>query len=300
MKESARSVKVSVITSLYRCENFLEEYLDCVLKIENLEECEFILVHNDPTEKELEIIEAYKNGPINIVHLGVEREGLYCSWNRAIKIARGKYITVWNVDDIRFTNSISMQARALDENPAAALAYGDIYGSNEYGELGKRLYQFPEWEGNKTEFYRSYLISCFQMWRSSIHSKVGYYDEQFRCVADFDFQIRTALHFPMIKVKEPLGIYLEDQPHKISNNSAQVLENNIVYLRYGVYEKIQLQVLQRSVATYKRDQFLFYGNWSKNYERSPFTIFYHFQGLCISAAKMPVYMLKTYAHKFFQ
>ncbi|MBC7829699.1 MAG: glycosyltransferase [Chitinophagaceae bacterium] len=292
-------VKVSVITSLYKCERFLESFLECVSAMNNLEQCEFILVHNDPSEKELCILEKYKYGAVNLVHIGVDREGLYCSWNRAIKMARGKYLTIWNVDDIRFEDSICQQVKALDENPTAGIAYGDMYGSSVYGQAGEKLYNFPDWFSHKKEFYRSYLMSCFQMWRRSIHESVGYYDEQFRCVADFDFQVRTALHFPLVKVPKPLGIYLEDQPHKISGDSAQVLENNMVYLRYGVFEKIQLPLLRRSLANYKKKEFLFFGQWKKNPERSPFGYSYILKGIFLSLLKAPVYygkmIVKNYA-----
>jgi len=292
-------VTISVITSLYRCEKFLESFLECVLKIGNLEHCEFILVHNDPTFQELDILERYKYGPINFVHIRVEREGLYSSWNRAIKMARGRYLTVWNVDDVRFTDSISMQAKALDENPHAGIAYGDMYGSPVYGHPGEKLYKFPDWANHRKEFFRSYLMSCFQMWRRSIHESVGYYDEQFRCVADFDFQVRTALHFSLVKVSKPLGIYLEDQPHKISSDAAQVLENNMVYLRYGVFEKIQLPLLRKSLLKYKKNEFLFFGEWKTNPEKSPFGYFYILKGVCVSLLKAPVYygkmIVKNYA-----
>lgn len=297
---NVKTVKVSVITSLYRCEKFLSGFLNSVSQINNLDQCEFILIHNDPSEKELNILESYKYGPINIIHIGVDREGLYSSWNRAIKISRGKYLTVWNVDDIRFPDSISLQVNALDEHPNAGIAYGDMYGSDVYGEAGEKLYNFPDWVNNKKEFYRSYLMSCFQMWRRSIHESVGYYDEQFRCVADFDFQVRAALHFPLVKVNKPLGIYLEDQPHKISADSSQVLENNMVYLRYGAFEKIQLPLLRKTLAIYKRKQFLFFGQWIKNPEKRPFGYIYIFKGVFMSLLKAPAYygkmIVKNYAN----
>ncbi|MGO8056459.1 hypothetical protein, partial [Rhizobium leguminosarum] len=77
-----------------------------------------------------------------------------------------------------------------------------------------KLYHHPVWNEQPQEFFQSYVMSCFQMWRKSIHDTVGYYDEQFKCVGDFDFQVRVALRYPFVKVKQPLGIYLEDLPHK--------------------------------------------------------------------------------------
>jgi glycosyltransferase involved in cell wall biosynthesis len=287
------SIKISVVTSLYRCARFLENYLSHVVKIDNLYKCEFILVHNDPLSAELNMIEAYKDKGIEFVHICVPRENLYSSWNRAVKIAKGQYIAIWNVDDIRFPDSLSLQEKALDENNAAVMAYGNMFGSTKYGVYGELLYQYPEWQQSKEEFYRSYLTSCFQMYRKSVHQSLGYYDEQFRSSGDFDFQIRTALHYPMIKVKGVLGVYLEHQSHKLSSNAVQVLENNIIYLRYGVFEKIQFHMLPKSILKYKLRWFMLEGKWVKNKEKTPFDFFYRAKGILIGICRMPVHMART-------
>ena len=293
-----KPIKISVITSLYRSERFLAQYLQHVANINNLAECEFILVHNDPTPEEQAILDRFKNDAIHVVHLTVDRESLYSSWNRGIKAARGEFITIWNVDDVRFPDSLVLQARALEKNPGAAISYGDIYGTNVYEEYGDRLYQFPEWESNPKEFWRSHLVNCFQMWRKTIHASVGYYDEQFRSSGDFDFQIRTAMRFPFTKAEAPLGVYLENQPHKLSSSSVQVLENNIVYLRYGVFEKIQFQLLSRSVSAYNKGEFLYEGQWVKNNEKTPFSFLYRVRGVVIGMLLLPKYLAKMFRDQY--
>ena len=55
----------------------------------------------------------------------VPREGLYKSWNRGIKLAKGEYITIWNVDDIRYPESFKEQAQVMDKNIKTMLVYGD-------------------------------------------------------------------------------------------------------------------------------------------------------------------------------
>jgi len=173
-----------------------------------------------------------------------------------------------------------------------------MYGSVVYGQTSEKLYRFPEWKQNRFEFYRSYLMSCFQMWRKVMHDKVGYYDEQFRCVGDFDFQVRAAMHYSFVKVAAPLGIYLEDQPHKISSNGAQTLENNVVYWRYGVYEKIQFHLLFKSLAAYKKSQFLFGGKWFSNAEKSPFSLGYRIKGMVKGMITSPLHFSKTLIKRY--
>jgi len=287
--------KISVLTSLYNCENFLQGYFDSLVKIEGKERIEVLLLHNAPKEKEIDIINRNLSAFNFIRHIIIpERETLYRTWNRGIQLSEGEYITVWNVDDVRFPNSILRQAEALDKNPEAAIAYGDIWISKQYGVCGTKKTNVPVYNRDThKKFLSGYYISCFQMWRKSIHEIVGYYDEQFKCVADFDFQIRTANRFPLVKVDNPLGIYLEDQPHKLSASGIQEIENTTLYLRYGVYEKVNPFAIGLSRKKYRQDELLFFDKWYSIEKPESFSIFNICAGLGYGVIKYSIRYVKT-------
>jgi len=276
-----KSKRISVLTSLYHSDNFLEDYFHALDKIEDKEQIEVLLLHNAPQEKELAIITEYLPKFNFVRHIIIpERETLYRTWNRGIQLSEGEYITVWNVDDVRFPDSIIQQAEALDSNPEAAIAYGDIWLSSQYGVCGTKKSNSPVFNpATRKKFLSEYHISCFQMWRRSIHPVVGYYDEQFECIADFDFQIKTALHFPFVKTEKPLGIYLEHQPHKLSANRLQPIERNIVCLRYANYWCMNIFLLPETKKKYQRNQMLIFDEWKDFTEKAPFGWIYRFRGI---------------------
>ena len=281
--------KISVLTSLYNGSTFLPGYFKALSEIQGKEIIEVLLLHNEPKEEELAIIQQYLPSMDFVRHIIIpERESLYRTWNRGILLSEGEYITVWNVDDVRFPESILQQAEALDKYPEAGIAYGDIYITDTFGKIGTTKTNVPLYN-YKNEFFKSYYISCFQMWRKSIHSTTGYYDEQFKSSADFDFQIRAALRFPFVKTNEPLGSYLEYQTTKLSFNGLQELENNIIYSRYGVYEKINYFTVFQSLKKYRKNALLFYDKWYPFSEKQPFGFFYKvtrfFPGLIQSIKK---------------
>jgi len=288
----SKSKKISVLTSLYNCENFLQGYFDALAKIEGKDQIEVLLLHNAPKEKELNIINKHLPSLDFVRHIIItEREGLYRTWNRGIQLSEGEYITVWNVDDVRFPYSILQQMEALDKNPQAAIAYGDIWVSGQYGVCGTKKTNSPAYSNfSHKKFLLEYHISCFQMWRRAIHQTIGYYDEQFKCIADFDFQIRAALHFPFVKIDEPLGIYLEDQPHKLSNNGLQPFEYNILCLRYGNYRYMNFFLLPEAKKKYKQKQMLIFDEWKDFTEKDPFGYLYKIQGI-IYASFYSIYWL---------
>ena len=172
------NIKVTVITSLFKCERYLQGYFEAVEKIINKNECEFLLLHNAPTENELKIINSNIRNRKYFVHIVVEkREGLYSTWNRGIRMAKGKYCAIWNVDDIRFANSLVLQADILDKNSQCGLVVGDIIGTDHYGTEGYRYYSNKHKISKRNEIFKSCIITCFPMWRKSIHDDIGLFDE---------------------------------------------------------------------------------------------------------------------------
>lgn len=230
--------KITVLTSLYKCQKYLQGYFDWVHQIDNPEEVEILLLHNAPSQVELDIIQQNILELPFVRHIIIsELEGLYATWNRGIRMAEGQYVCVWNVDDIRFPESLSLQAATLDENPDILLTYCDFHHMYQYGCISDEKVINEDFLFSSSVFFVSHQIGCFPMWRKVLHEKFGYFDEQFFLVADFDFQIRLARTGKVRKTEGALGAYLEDAPEKLSSNQKrQTIERNIVYLRYAVWE----------------------------------------------------------------
>jgi len=291
------NIKVTVITSLFKCERYLQGYFEAVEKIINKNECEFLLLHNAPTENELKIINSNIRNRKYFVHIVVEkREGLYSTWNRGIRMAKGKYCAIWNVDDIRFANSLVLQADILDKNSQCGLVVGDIIGTDHYGTEGYRYYSNKHKISKRNEIFKSCIITCFPMWRKSIHDDIGLFDEQFTCAGDFDLQIRIANNYEIEYIEKSLGIYLENVESKISFNKLHEIENNLIYLRYGAYEKVILYKITSTLCQYSKDYIFNDGAKLRNTFQKPFTRFHSIKGIFISLIKTPYYLLTDIYH----
>ena len=231
-------IKISVLISLYKCQEYLERYFLNILEIENLNEIEFIIIHNDPSDNETNTINSFlnTNQQVNYQYLAVPREGLYKSWNRGIQLSKALYIAIWNVDDIRFPDSLKLQAEALDGNENIALVYGDLYISTSFDN--KNLIYNKTYDINKSSWHNSFQDGAFIMWRKSVHDTIGYFDEQFIIGGDRDFWFRITDKHKAVKISAPLGIYLQERGKGISKNSNKLnYEFIIIGLRYGFYPR---------------------------------------------------------------
>lgn len=227
-------IKITVITSLYNCYNYIQSFLQQVALICNKDECEFLLLHNAPQQKELDVIQTFIVDKPYIRHIIIpERESLYATWNRGCQMAKGKYIAIWNVDDIRTPESLLMQSKALDCTFDAVYAHGSFILVEKYGDKSGVLIEEPDTKNApKAKIYR-HLGGCFPMWRKAVHDSIGFMDEQFKLAGDYDFQCRVGLKYDFVKVNHMLGYYLMDSPTRLSKNSRlQQTECNLIHRRY--------------------------------------------------------------------
>lgn len=243
-------IKISVITSLFHCQRYLASYFNAVDKIINKDECEFLLLFNDPTQEEERIIQKHIKGKPYFKYFKIAHESLYATWNRGIKLAQGEYIANWNVDDCREPDSLQRQAKALDQHPECAFAYGDTISIKKINDK-KGIHNIEKQFNNinKPLFKHRFFISCFPMWRKSIHKQVGYYDEQLKLVGDFEFQVRVSYFFDFIKVDGILGYFFSGgEGTRLSEQTVrQSVENNLVYLRYGAYFKVNILRMRETI-----------------------------------------------------
>jgi len=223
---------------------YLKLFLDELPKQTYFQNLEIVLDHNEPDEEEIMWVREFqKKYPNKIKHIIIKNvDPIGISMNRCIKESTGEFLTIWNVDDLRTSNSIELQAQILTENINFDIVYGDYEVVDSFGKKNGKIVvheKFPP-----EELTRSMIIGPFFMFRKEICNKAGYFDEQLKSGADFDFAIRLALHGVAKSINKNLGYYLnEGLGASTRPNSKQPLERTVIELRYGIYDKIDYSFL---------------------------------------------------------
>jgi GT2 family glycosyltransferase/glycosyltransferase involved in cell wall biosynthesis/Flp pilus assembly protein TadD/predicted SAM-dependent methyltransferase len=228
---------VSAIVSAYNSERFLR---GCLEDLENqtiADKVEIIVVISGSKQNEEVIVKEFQKKYQNIKCIKTkQRETLYESWNRGIKVASGKYITNANTDDRHKRDALEILAGALDSNPTAALAYGDcLITENENGTFehhtANRCYIFPEF--SKRQMLARQFFGPQPMWRKSVHEKIGYFNPEYVVCGDWDFFIRLGTEFHAIHIPEFLGLYCRrDDSVERSNKDRNKNEQREIYGKY--------------------------------------------------------------------
>ena len=221
---------VTAIVSTYKAERFIRGCLDDLVAQTIFGETEVLVIDSGSPENESVIVSDYVRAyPERIQLIRTEREPLYQTWNRAIGLARGRYLTNANTDDRHRPDAFERFVGALDSHPEVGLVYADQWISTTENET----FADCEARGAKKRHWPAFthqdlILRCITgsqpMWRRSLHQELGLFDTRYRIAADYEMWMRVATRYPLKKLEEILGV-VYDSPDTISGRSNRLPMN---------------------------------------------------------------------------
>ena len=207
---------VTAIASLYKGRQYLEAFLENITAQTIFDKSELIIIDANSPEGEGDLIAEYQKVFPNIIYKRVNhRIGIYDAWNDAIEMARGRYLTNTNLDDLRRIDSFELQAAALDELKFVDVVYQDFFYSLDSSLAFDEVARFG---------YKSSLpVLCVNnllrfnsphnapMWRAQLHKDLGLFDTSFKSAGDYEFWLRCALQKKQFyKLNSPHVVYFQN------------------------------------------------------------------------------------------
>ena len=230
---------ISAIISTFNAKKFFENCLIDLIEqsVCKKSELEIVIIDSGSEQKESEIINIYRKKYDFIKCLRTEkRETLYQAWNRGIELASGKYITNANTDDRHDVNCLEKLVDHLENFDHIDLVYGKLFKSNtpneSYNDNNKK-YPCP----SQTFFPGTLLLHNYigaqPVWRKSLHSKIGYFDESFKVVGDYEFMLRAASTGSIFSyVPEASGLMLRHENALSTQDQTCEIERDSLLLKY--------------------------------------------------------------------
>ncbi len=229
---------VSAIVSTYNSEKYIRGCLEDLESQTISDKLEIIVVNSGSQQNEDKIVKEFQQRYDNIKYIHTEqRENIYQAWNRAAKIASGKYITNANTDDCHRNDAFELMVNTLESNPHVGLVYGDQIMTNTPNDTFANNHGTEELR--RSEYSRQRLLfGCCTgsqpMWRRSLHDELGYFDESLTCAGDWDFWLRISEKYDLKRIPELLGLYYYNKEGiEHSGKIHNLYERYIVGKRYG-------------------------------------------------------------------
>ena len=207
---------VSIICHCYNHETFVVDTLNSILN-QNYTTIEIILVDDCSTDNSVSVITAFlmkhpeitfiKNNP----NLGITK-----SFNKALKIAKGKFVIDLAADDILLPNCVALQVETFQKSlyKNLAIVYGNAELIKENGEF--KSYYFEVDASKKTihkrptgNIYATIITSgktfcsVSGMIKKEVYDSLNGYDERLE-YEDYDFWIRASRDYEIDFIDEIL------------------------------------------------------------------------------------------------
>ncbi len=141
MKTKTKEPLISIIMSVYNAERFLPDCLNSVLA-QTHKNWELIAVDDCSTDNSFQILKKYAKADKRFrVLRNAKNLGGPISANRAIKMARSKWIARMDADDVMHPNRLALQLKTLQAHPSVVVLGSQCDLIDENGKkTGKKLF----------------------------------------------------------------------------------------------------------------------------------------------------------------
>ena len=196
---------ISVIIAVRDAERTIEESLESVLG-QTFPDLEVIIVDDGSVDRTGEIVRqiAARDRRIELLHQ--EKRGLATSLNRAIAVARGRYVARQDGDDVSMPERLDRQLCRLEADTTLA-ALGTAAAVID--DAGRPIGRFPTAHGTAAvrdglRTMRTTPVHGSMMLRRERLVAVGGYREAFTASQDFDLWLRLLEQSEIDNLEEPL------------------------------------------------------------------------------------------------
>ncbi|MFO7744600.1 MAG: glycosyltransferase family 2 protein [Psychroflexus sp.] len=222
---------VSIVTPVYNAEKFIQETIQSVQN-QSYENWEHILVDDSSSDNSTEVIEEFsKNDPrIKLVKLS-KNSGPAVARNKAIHLAKGRYLAFLDADDIWFDFHLKDSLNFLTENKCE-FVFASYKRSNEDLDFVYSDFEVPA-KVSYTDILKSNSISCL--------------------TAVVDTLALGKKEMPLIRKRQDMGLWLKylketeyaygiQKPHaiyRIRENSLSRNKLHLIKYQWEFYRKVE-------------------------------------------------------------
>ena len=226
MKKKLSDLLVSVVMPVHNGDKFLRAAIESVL-IQTHEYFELVIVENCSNDSSIDIINSFNDPRIRLVK--ESNCGIVNAYNRGFKEASGEYIFIHDQDDISHPSRIELQLKFLIENnlKICSTNFSMKFAFDQANERlikGANLVDFPEIIFlDHYYLHHPTLLIC-----KCVFKEIGYYNESFYPLFDYEFILRSLYHVKSGRLKESLYYWRRHNlAYGIQNSKEYFLRNEL-------------------------------------------------------------------------
>ncbi|WP_175073650.1 glycosyltransferase [Terribacillus sp. AE2B 122] len=185
---------VTIIIPTYNRAEYLKESLDSVLQ-QSYPNKEIIVIDDGSTDKTKELLSNYNQ----VIYFRKENEGKSSAINMALKHATGKYIWIFDDDDIALPKKLEVQIREFQRDSSIDIVHTSAIFMHE--KEGRKVYtgmqqaeKIPQSELLLEQLKWNHLFTPSVVVKKEVYERTGEWDISMTRAQDYDMWTRACKH----------------------------------------------------------------------------------------------------------
>ncbi len=215
--------KVSILTSCYNHENFVEDLVRSVYGQQGVE-FEFLVIDDGSSDRSVEVLKLLSL-EYGFYFEAQENIGFTKTLNKLLGKAQGEYLIVIASDDVLAPDRLKLQVNFLDNNVSHALVCGDVVELDEAGRMGSKIsYPFEEGELFSRLLRKElFILAPTVMVRKEVIIDLGGWDAEL-AIEDWDMWLRVSEKYSIGYLDQVFAFYRIHSGNSHGNYQKMYLE----------------------------------------------------------------------------
>ena len=191
---------VSICIPTYNRKDYLRETIQSILD-QTFKNYEIVIVDDGSTDGTEQMI---RNLGIPLTYYWQPNGGDAAARNKLIELAKGKYISFIDSDDLLLPDAIERMAKIMEAENGEVIVYGSYYRIDKngriYGRCKRRLYS-----GFITRhLFKTILVhACGSLFPAKILRESPAFDTSLHICSDYDLWLRLSMKYEFVALTEP-------------------------------------------------------------------------------------------------
>lgn len=238
--------KVSVVMTLYNCEQHIEEAIQSALA-QTYKDREIIVVNDGSTDQSARLVERFGSA---VRYCYQENGGAAKATNKGVSLASGEYIAFLENDDAWMPDKLERQVAVLDHNPDIGAVNNDLRFFSETSEWQPDMIKgyCPDEPYSRLFLHGFNFMLSALMLRRTIFEAAGGFDEGFKAAGlqDVEWYARLMQVARVHYLPEPLTLFRRHDVRIASDvmmdNEGHLLDSLWTRFQYDPQKARYLQV----------------------------------------------------------
>ena len=230
---------VTIIVNCFNGENYLEDCLNSIL-LQTYKNYEVIFWDNKSTDKSKLIFLNFEDYRFKY-YTDDKHVSLYSARNKALNLAKGKYICFLDVDDKWLSEKLKTQVNVMLSNSNIGFCYSGFKFLSEQSNEIKSAYKNNNLRsGNITSnLLKNYNVGLLTLMlnKDIIDSNSIKFDNRFNIMGDMDFVLRLSRVSLGVPIKSDLAIY-RNHKNNLSSNIALTVQERKLWQNEMLFSKL--------------------------------------------------------------